>query len=121
VVRRIALACLLAALAGVALGRSTAEAMPDVALSSLPPEARDIYVLIGSGGPFRYDRDGVVFGNRERLLPPKPRGYYREYTVDTPGARNRGARRVICGGPRTHPDVCYYTGDHYQSFGRIRE
>lgn len=120
-IARLLLACLLAALAGAAPARTTPEAIPVIELSSLPKEARHVLTLIGKGGPFRYERDGVVFGNREKLLPAKPRGYYREYTVDTPGARNRGARRVICGGPKTTPDVCYYTSDHYQSFGRIRE
>ena len=72
------------------------------------------------GGPFPYDKDGTVFGNRERLLPGKPRGYYREYTVETPRAKNRGARRIVCGGePPVRPEVCYYTADHYASFARI--
>ena len=62
-----------------------------------------------------------MFGNRERLLPAHPRGYYHEYTVPTPGAKNRGARRIVCGGAKTAPDACYYTADHYQSFARIRE
>ena len=82
---------------------------------------RDVHALIRKGGPFRYDRDGVVFGNREQLLPAKPRGYYHEYTVRTPGVKNRGARRIVCGGPKTAPDACYYTDDHYRSFRRIRE
>jgi ribonuclease T1 len=64
----------------------------------LPPEARHTHRLILKGGPFPYDKDGTVFGNRERLLPRKARGYYREYTVKTPGARNRGAKRIVCGG-----------------------
>ena len=89
----------------------------DVKLSSLPPEARDTLRLIQQGGPFPYARDGVVFGNYEKLLPPKPRGYYHEYTVKTPGVRNRGARRIVCG-PITE---CYYTSDHYKTFQRIRE
>jgi len=78
--------------------------------------------LIYQGGPFRYDKDGAVFGNRERILPAKNRGYYREYTVKTPGERSRGARRIVCGGliPTT-PDACYYTDDHYASFRRIAQ
>ncbi|MFY7867520.1 ribonuclease domain-containing protein [Roseateles sp.] len=91
-----------------------------VALSKLPREAQSTHRLILDGGPFPYDKDGSVFGNRERLLPAKARGYYREYTVRTPGARNRGARRLVCGGkPPTNPDVCYYTSDHYSSFKRV--
>ena len=93
----------------------------DVALASLPSEARDVLARIHSGGPFAYERDGVAFGNRERMLPLRKRGFYHEYTVATPGARNRGARRIVCGGPRTMPEVCYYTDDHYASFRRIRE
>ena len=87
----------------------------------MPREARDMLVLIRAGGPFRFERDGVTFGNRERLLPARQRGYYHEYTVGTPGAHNRGARRIVCGGPRRAPEVCYYTDDHYASFRRIRE
>lgn len=91
-----------------------------VALAALPPEARDTHRLILSGGPFPYEKDGTVFGNRERQLPGKSRGFYREYTVKTPGAKNRGARRIVCGGePPTNPEVCYYTADHYASFARI--
>ncbi len=97
-------------------------AAAEVAVDALPKEARVVLVQIRSGGPFRYERDGVVFGNRERLLPQKARGYYHEYTVPTPGARNRGARRIVCGGSnKQDPVVCYYTADHYQSFARIRE
>lgn len=91
-----------------------------VALSTLPAEAQQVQRLILTGGPFKYDKDGTVFGNRERLLPRHPRGYYREYTVPTPRARNRGARRIVCGGvPPTQPEACYYTADHYMSFQRI--
>ena len=91
-----------------------------VALSELPAQAQATEKLIRSGGPFPFDKDGTVFGNRERLLPPKARGYYREYTVKTPGARNRGARRIVCGGSQpTAPLACYYTADHYASFRRI--
>ena len=90
-----------------------------VALAGLPPEGRQTYELIWRGGPFPYAKDGVVFGNREHLLPSRVRGYYHEYTVPTPGASNRGARRIACGGPRRQPEVCYYTDDHYASFRRI--
>lgn len=91
-----------------------------VALVALPAEAQATHRLVLSGGPFPYQKDGTVFGNRERQLPSKPRGYYREYTVKTPGARNRGARRIVCGGqPPTQPAACYYTDDHYSSFRRI--
>ena len=107
--------------APAAPARTTPEDLPAVALADLPREARAVDARIRSGGPFRYDRDGVVFGNRERLLPAMPRGYYREYTVPTPGAKNRGARRIVCGGPPKAPDACYYTDDHYRSFRRIRE
>ena len=93
-----------------------------VAVAELPREAQQTERLIRAGGPFPYAKDGVTFGNRERLLPVQPRGYYREYTVPTPRARNRGARRIVCGGkPPAQPEVCYYTGDHYASFSRIVE
>jgi ribonuclease T1 len=88
-----------------------------IGIADLPSEARDALRLIQQGGPFPYARDGVVFSNYEKLLPPKPRGYYHEYTVKTPGTRNRGARRIVCG-PITE---CYYTTDHYRTFQRIRE
>ena len=91
-----------------------------VTLASLPAEARRTEQLIHAGGPFPYSRDGVVFGNYEKRLERQPRGYYHEYTVPTPGARNRGARRIICGGDKpTEPDACFYTEDHYGSFHRI--
>lgn len=91
-----------------------------VSLSELPAEARQAERLIRAGGPFPYGKDGVVFGNRERVLPRQPRGHYREYTVRTPGSRDRGARRIVCGGrqPR-EPEACFYTEDHYASFRRI--
>lgn len=73
-----------------------------------------------AGGPFAFPKDGIVFANRERLLPTEPRGFYREYTVAVAGARNRGGRRIVCGGPRpTAPSACYYTTDHYASFRHI--
>jgi ribonuclease T1 len=91
-----------------------------VSLSRLPPEARETHRSILAGGPFEHAKDGAVFGNREGALPSSRRGYYREYTVSTPGARDRGARRIVCGGlePRV-PDTCYYTADHYNRFHRI--
>jgi ribonuclease T1 len=93
-----------------------------VPLAELPPEAVKTHRLILSGGPFPYSKDGSVFGNRERQLPAQARGFYREYTVKTPGASNRGARRIVCGGKTpTAPEACYYTADHYASFRRIVE
>lgn len=91
-----------------------------VALSALPRQAQDTHSRILAGGPFRFDKDGTVFGNRERLLPRQTRGYYREYTVTTPGVRHRGARRIVCGGLVVQsPETCFYTQDHYQSFQKI--
>lgn len=91
-----------------------------VKLAELPPQGRETYTLILKGGPFPYQKDGSVFGNREKILPQHKRGYYLEYTVATPGAKTRGARRLVCGGrvPKA-PDACYYTSDHYASFRRI--
>jgi guanyl-specific ribonuclease Sa len=85
--------------------------------SFLPPEAIVTLELIEHGGPFPYDRDGTTFQNRERRLPDRPRGYYREYTVETPGSPDRGARRIVTGG--SPPEVYYYTDDHYRSFRRV--
>lgn len=93
------------------------DAGPRSALEGLPPEASATLDLILAGGPFPYRKDGTTFQNRERLLPGKPRGYYREYTVPTPGSRDRGARRWVVGGDP--PEVFYYTDDHYRSFRRI--
>jgi ribonuclease T1 len=90
-----------------------------IALTELPAQGQRTYEAILKGGPFRYEKDGTVFGNRERLLPVERRGHYREYTVETPGARDRGARRIICGGKRAAPSACWYTADHYASFKRI--
>ncbi|WP_218279277.1 ribonuclease domain-containing protein [Knoellia remsis] len=95
-------------------------ALPECALSSLPPEATDTANLIKAGGPFPYSADGGVFQNREGLLPPKTTGYYHEYTVETPGSPDRGARRIVTGGaPLTDPPNWYYTADHYASFCTI--
>jgi ribonuclease T1 len=96
------------------------DGIASVSLYTLPAEAQQTEKLIRSGGPFPHDKDGSVFGNRERLLPARPRGQYLEYTVKTPGAANRGARRIVCGGTRpAEPETCFYTQDHYASFRRI--
>ena len=94
-----------------------AAAISGISVAELPPEARDTLQLIRSNGPFPYPRDGVVFGNYERILPQQARGYYHEYTVMTPGLRHRGARRIVCG---LVPE-CYYSADHYRTFMRIGE
>jgi ribonuclease T1 len=94
----------------------------EVSFKQLPPEARETLALIRAGGPFPYQKDGSVFGNREGLLPKRARGYYREYTVKTPGAKDRGARRIV--GGRCAERGCgeyFYTDDHYRSFRRIIE
>ena len=98
-----------------------APAPTTIAVAQLPPQGRLTYELIRHGGPFPYEKDGTVFGNRERLLPAYKRGYYREYTVTTPGVRHRGARRIVCGGQPRIPDACYYTADHYNSFRQITQ
>ena len=88
-----------------------------ISVAGLPPEARDTLRAIKQGGPFAYPRDGVVFSNFERALPKRPRGYYHEYTVKTPGTHNRGARRIISGTTGEY----FYTEDHYNTFKRIQE
>lgn len=98
-------------------GDSDKASIGAVSLDQLPAEARHTLDLIKAGGPFPYSRDGASFGNRERILPRRARGYYHEYTVATPGARNRAARRIIAGAPGEY----YYTDDHYRSFRRIKE
>lgn len=113
----LALACVSTSVG--ARGPAPADPSMTVSVAELPPQGTETYRLILQGGPFPYEKDGTVFGNRERLLPAQKRGYYREYTVPTPGARNRGTRRIVCGGPPTTPDACYYTADHYASFRRI--
>jgi len=107
---RLALVLLLTGLFGAAQAE-------EIRFADLPPEARATLQLIDSSGPFPYSRDGIVFGNYERQLPSRPRGYYHEYTVPTPGVRNRGARRIIVGKASER----YYTDDHYRTFRRIRE
>ena len=93
----------------------------EISVADLPGEGREVFERIHAGGPFRYSRDGIVFGNRDHRLPPHARGYYHEYTVATPGSHNRGARRIICGGAKATPEACWYTDDHYESFRRIVE
>jgi ribonuclease T1 len=117
----VALLVMLAAAAAGTAAREHANRLDEVDVAALPPEARELLAHIRAGGPFRYERDGIAFGNREHALPPRRRGYYHEYTVPTPGERTRGARRIVCGGPRKAPEVCYYTSDHYATFRRIRE
>jgi len=101
-------------------GPAAAEAAT-VRVAELPRQGRETCARIRQGGPFPYDKDGAVFGNREHQLPVHKRGYYREYTVPTPGSRDRGARRIVCGGPPRTPDSCFYTADHYASFRKIVE
>ncbi|MCH5673355.1 ribonuclease domain-containing protein [Streptomyces gilvus] len=113
------LLCLLVFVAGCsATGSGTGH--PDgtatVRVSQLPAEARQTLALIDRGGPFPYARDGVVFGDFEGLLPRHERGYYHEYTVPTPGSRDRGARRIVTG----RGGEIYYTDDHYTSFRAVR-
>lgn len=117
--RRLAAALLAVALlafGGPVSGRQPDD-MPQVAVGELPPEARETIALIRKGGPFPYERDGAAFSNFEKRLPAQARGYYREYTVRTPGAKDRGACRIVAG----RGGEFYYTDDHYQSFRRIRE
>ena len=102
---------------GDAPAERPADAIPEAAASELPAQARETIALIRKGGPFPYRRDGIVFGNFEERLPAMARGYYREYTVRTPGAKDRGARRIVAG----KGGELYYTDDHYNSFKRIRE
>jgi ribonuclease T1 len=120
--RKFGLALLLGAAvwSGAVQARGVVTEADSVALEQLPEQARQTEQLVRRGGPFPYAKDGTVFGNRERLLPRHKRGYYREYTVKTPGSRDRGARRIVCGGEKpSAPDACYYTADHYASFKRI--
>jgi ribonuclease T1 len=105
-----------AALAALLVVCSTALALAgSVRLEELPPEARETLARIEAGGPFPYARDGATFSNRERQLPLRERGYYREYTVKSPGVRGRGPRRIVAG----HGGEYYYTDDHYRTFRRI--
>ena len=113
--RLLALLCV-----SLALSATARDGSPDpaIAVTDLPPEARETLRLIDRGGPYPFRRDGVVFKNLEQRLPLKQHGYYREYTVATPGSRDRGARRIITG--EQPPAVFYYTDDHYRSFRRVK-
>jgi ribonuclease T1 len=113
--------CSLALVAAIGAAQARQAGLGDpIAWSKLPLEAQRTEQLILAGGPFPYSRDGGVFSNRERHLERRPRGYYHEYTVTSPGAPDRGARRIVCGGDRpTEPDACFYTEDHYNTFHRI--
>ena len=120
--------CLLFAISGAGLVQARAPTEPATAADSatirvaeLPRQGQQTLERIRAGGPFPFEKDGSVFGNRERLLPVKTRGWWREYTVTTPGSRDRGARRIVCGGPVRQPHACYYTADHYASFRKILE
>ena len=116
----------LALVAGVgAAAASGAAHAADTMLADLPKEARSTHALILKGGPYPYPKDGTTFGNFENNLPKQKRGYYREFTVPTPGAKSRGARRIVCGAEsrdwnKNAPAACWYTGDHYKSFQKIK-
>ena len=114
--RRLLCALIGAALFGSALARDNP--VGTIPVAQLPEEARATLKLIDAGGPFPYRRDGIVFQNRERRLPERARGYYREYTVPTPGSRDRGARRIVSAD--TPPVAFYYTADHYKTFRRVQ-
>lgn len=103
--------------APAALAQFAPSPAAEIAVAQLPREARATLDAVKKGGPFTYAKDGTVFGNREGRLPRQKRGYYREYTVKTPGVRTRGARRIIAGAPGEY----WYTDDHYATFRRIRE
>lgn len=126
-----------ALLAAAAFARNDPSPLRNVRLHELPAEAHQTLKLIRNGGPFPHERDGITFGNYEKLLPAAPRGHYREYTVTTPGINHRGARRIVIGCERQRPVTVssgplrlaqcrdggefYYTADHYRSFRRIVE
>ena len=114
-VSRLLLVCLAVLLPVGCSSTATSAGTGTVKASQLPAEARQTLTLIDRGGPFPYAKDGVVFGNYEKLLPEQKRGYYHEYTVRTPGSRDRGARRIVTG----QGGEIYYTDDHYKSFRTV--
>lgn len=121
------LACALSAtlFAAPVVAREAPVTPSEIRIAELPREAGETLVLIKNGGPFPFRKDGIVFNNREHRLPSRPRGYYTEYTVPTPGRADRGARRIIAGqggtgSPATGGEY-YYTDDHYETFRRILE
>lgn len=103
--------------AAPAPAQNNPSALPAIRESQLPAEGRRVLALIRAGGPYRYSQDDQAFGNFEGILPRRDRGYYREYTVPTPGESDRGARRIVAGADGEK----YYTGDHYESFSFIME
>nr|WP_224080898.1 ribonuclease [Cupriavidus laharis] len=120
VARVLSSAILALALVQPSLAREQPEGLAGtIAAQQLPNEARQTLERIEAGGPFPYDKDGSRFGNYERILPQQQRGYYREYTVKSRSSRNRGAKRIVCGGDQRAANDCYYTEDHYNSFKRI--
>jgi ribonuclease T1 len=104
-----------------ASGAQASGVLATVTKAQLPGEAAETLRLIKAGGPFPFKDDGVLFRNTALLLPNHPRGYYHTYTVRTPGATDRGQRRIVCGGPRKQTSDCYYTDNYYASFKRIAE
>ena len=124
--RKVTLACVALSWAAMAPLVCASEAkfafgapLQTISQQALPAHGMETYRNIQQGGPFPFEKDGAIFGNRERILPLQKRGYYREYTVKTPGSRDRGAQRIVCGGPATAPETCYYTANHYASFRTI--
>lgn len=112
--------CILAMLLSLNVFARTSGSLEVIAVAELPKEAQATLALIQQGGPFPYAKDGAVFGNYEGVLPKQKRGYYREFTVQTPGKRSRGARRLIAGGSPETSSEYYYTDDHYATFKRIK-
>ena len=104
-----------AAPTGTSSSETGGSGLPVVTVDELPVEAQETLQLIDDGGPFPFDQDGVEFHNREALLPARPSGYYREFTVVTPGSSDRGARRIVAGDDGDR----YYTDDHYASFREV--
>ncbi|EJN10023.1 ribonuclease domain-containing protein [Herbaspirillum sp. YR522] len=108
-------------LTGPAQARGSMDGLDVVQIDQLPREAQQTMALIRQGGPFPYPKDGAVFGNYEGVLPKQKRGYYHEFTVPTPRARNRGARRIVSGGDPRSSGEYYYTSDHYKTFRRVHD